>query len=93
MSVDKELEDIVEVVTSRVVKTLYAQGFINVTRMRNEKIRSDFRKMRKQCVPVNEAIERLSDKDYHTRQGQAYRIGTDSVLKIVYKEIAEEKRK
>jgi len=91
MERDKELDELVETLTSKVIKTLHQQGFINLTRMRNERIKYEFRKMRRQNVSVSEAIQQLSDKDYFTRTGQAYRVGVESIMKIVYKEIKNEK--
>ncbi len=89
MGYDKELDELVETLTTKIIKTLYQQGFINLTRMRNEKIKNEFRLMRSQNMSVGKAIKKLSDRNYFNSSGQPYRIGPESIMKIVYRVIKE----
>lgn len=88
-----QLNDLLEVVTDKVVRTLQQQGFLNLTRMRNEKIRIEFRRLRNKEIHVDEAIKLLSEKDYFGPDGSPYRVGIESIRKIVYPELKKAKKK
>lgn len=91
MGENMQIEDLVEVITDQVVKTLHQRGLLNYTRLRNEKIKIEFRKLRAKGMHVTEAIDLLSERDFYCADGQVYHIGAESIRKIVYPEIRKKR--